>query len=48
MASRAYSWEDVISTHPGGIVGQQTQLPDRLGLDNDQSGDPADQTNDAR
>jgi arabinose-5-phosphate isomerase len=48
MASRAYSWEDVISTHPGGIVGQQTQLPDRLGLDNDQSGDPADETNDAR
>ena len=33
MASRDYSWENVISTHPGGIVGQQTELPDRLTLD---------------
>ena len=47
MASRAYSWENVISTHPGGVVGQQTHLPDRLGLDNDYPGGPADEPNDA-
>jgi arabinose-5-phosphate isomerase len=47
MASRDYSWENVISTHPGGIVGQQTQLPDRLGLDNDRPGGLADETNGA-
>ena len=41
MASRDYSWEDVISTHPGGIVGQQTELPDRLRLDDNPPGGPA-------
>jgi len=41
MASRDYSWEEVISTHPGGIVGQQTELPDRLRLDDDPPGGPA-------
>jgi D-arabinose 5-phosphate isomerase GutQ len=46
MANRAYSWENVISTHPGGIVGQQTRLPDSLGLDNEQAGDAADETSD--
>ncbi len=40
MASRDYSWEDVISTHPGGIVGQQTELPDRLRLDDTQPSGP--------
>jgi D-arabinose 5-phosphate isomerase GutQ len=27
MQLRDYSWTDVIATHPGGIVGQQTELP---------------------
>ena len=45
MASRNYSWENVISTHPGGIVGRQTRLPDRPGLDNDQLGGTADPSN---
>lgn len=33
MARRRYSWEDVISTHPGGIVGQQTAVPEHPGTD---------------
>jgi D-arabinose 5-phosphate isomerase GutQ len=32
MAIRAHSWEEVISTHPGGIVGQQTELPKPMAL----------------
>jgi len=27
MKQRDYSWTEVVSTHPGGIVGQQTTLP---------------------
>jgi arabinose-5-phosphate isomerase len=27
MQLRGYSWSEVIDTHPGGIVGQQTELP---------------------
>ena len=46
MASRAYSWDDVISTHPGGIVGQQTRLPDPLGLDDNQARGNADPNSD--
>jgi len=46
MASRDYSWENVISTHPGGIVGQQTELPDRLRLDHEQAGDVTEGTGD--
>jgi D-arabinose 5-phosphate isomerase GutQ len=46
MASRDYRWEDVVSTHPGGIVGQQTQLPDRLRLGGP-VGEPADETDNA-
>lgn len=30
MRMRRYSWQDVISTHPGGIVGQQVDLPDQV------------------
>ncbi|AXG81656.1 SIS domain-containing protein [Streptomyces paludis] len=33
MSARQYSWEEVISTHPGGIVGQQDTLPARMRLD---------------
>jgi D-arabinose 5-phosphate isomerase GutQ len=32
MQARGYSWDDVISTHPGGIVGQQVDLPDQVSL----------------
>ncbi|MEV7422061.1 MULTISPECIES: SIS domain-containing protein [unclassified Streptomyces] len=32
MSARQYSWEEVISTHPGGVVGQQEALPDRMSL----------------
>ena len=32
MAIRGHSWEEVVSTHPGGIVGQQTELPDPMTL----------------
>lgn len=32
MQARQYTWEDVISTHPGGAVGQQTELPDQVTL----------------
>ena len=32
MQIRQYSWEDVISTHPGGIVGQQVDLPEQVSL----------------
>ncbi|MEU6608359.1 SIS domain-containing protein [Streptomyces shenzhenensis] len=32
MQAREYSWEEVVSTHPGGIVGQQSLLPDRPSL----------------
>jgi arabinose-5-phosphate isomerase len=32
MRIRQYSWQDVISTHPGGVVGQQVDLPDQVGL----------------
>jgi D-arabinose 5-phosphate isomerase GutQ len=32
MTVRAHSWEEVISTHPGGILGQQTELPDQIAL----------------
>lgn len=32
MQVRDYSWTDVIATHPGGIVGQQTELPGSGGL----------------
>jgi D-arabinose 5-phosphate isomerase GutQ len=32
MQARRYSWDDVISTHPGGTVGQQVDLPDQVGL----------------
>lgn len=32
MQARQYTWEDVISTHPGGIVGQQVELPDQVTL----------------
>jgi D-arabinose 5-phosphate isomerase GutQ len=28
MQLRGYSWSEVIDTHPGGIVGQQTELPE--------------------
>ncbi|WP_285727600.1 KpsF/GutQ family sugar-phosphate isomerase [Psychromicrobium xiongbiense] len=30
MAVRGHSWEEVVDVHPGGIVGQQTELPERL------------------
>ena len=42
MASRGYGWEDVISTHPGGIVGQQTQLPDQPSLKEAPTAAPSD------
>lgn len=32
MQARQYSWEDVIGTHPGGVVGQQVDLPERGSL----------------
>ena len=32
MQLRGYSWSEVIDTHPGGIVGQQTDLPDPVDL----------------
>jgi D-arabinose 5-phosphate isomerase GutQ len=32
MQVRQYSWKDVISTHPGGTVGQQVDLPDQVSL----------------
>lgn len=31
MQLRRYSWSEVVSTHPGGIVGKQTHLPDPVG-----------------
>ena len=47
MASRDYSWENVISTHPGGIVGQQTDLPDRLSLADGDATAPVDRSADS-
>src|SRR4051812_42788208 len=32
MQARQYSWEEVVATHPGGIVGQQADLPDEVSL----------------
>jgi arabinose-5-phosphate isomerase len=32
MQVRQYSWQEVIATHPGGIVGQQVDLPDQVSL----------------
>lgn len=32
MQARQYSWQEVISTHPGGIVGEQSDLPDPVAL----------------
>jgi arabinose-5-phosphate isomerase len=32
MALRGHSWEEVMDVHPGGIVGQQTELPEPLSL----------------
>jgi arabinose-5-phosphate isomerase len=43
MARRNYSWESVISTHPGGIVGRQTRLPDRVRLDDTSPAGSADE-----
>ena len=48
MARRNYTWENVISTHPGGIVGQQTQLPNRLTLEDNPPAGSADETDTGR
>lgn len=32
MALRGHSWEEVVHIHPGGIVGQQTELPPEVEL----------------
>lgn len=32
MQRRNYSWSEVVSTHPGGVVGQQTGLPGPIAL----------------
>jgi arabinose-5-phosphate isomerase len=31
MQAREYRWEEVLSTHPGGIVGRQVDLPEQVG-----------------
>lgn len=33
MQARPYSWEEVIATHPGGVVGQQVDIPVQETLD---------------